>query len=324
MLRALLLACLSVLGVAHAAPETLLHQGRLLDASGEPLQGAQTLDFALWDAAADGTRVWSGQASVQLENGYYAVVLGSGEMDPIGAELLAQQGLWLVVDPGLGGEPERVPLHAVPYALQAASVSGGVVDASEVRIDGELVIDNQGTFLGPTVSVPEAVLLQGVQGTLARCGLQEASSTACSPSTSIPIVCLRSTAEYDSNADSELFASDFLTPAAWWTGSQWQATARGSGGPCTHGTLNFEPIDPAGGATRSYLHHCGRSDATSVGCRYPEDGWPVVCQRQDSGTEYQRGGFMVVQAHFTGGEWRGVRRGSGGPCTFGVWFWSPE
>src|SRR5690606_29417184 len=117
--------------------------------------------------------------------------------------------------------------------------------------------------------------------------------------------------------------SGWLSPGAYWSGTStgWVASGRGTAGQCDHGALVFTPTD-IGRGDPTHLHHCLRTESTTVGCRYPQDGWPVVRLRQDSGYDYNRGGFMPVAAHFTGNEWRGVERGSGGPCTDGVWFWN--
>jgi len=59
---------------AIAAPLHLSHSGRLLDASGAPLQGSADLGFALFDTAVSTPAAWSEtQTGVVLESGYYAV-----------------------------------------------------------------------------------------------------------------------------------------------------------------------------------------------------------------------------------------------------------
>ncbi len=317
-MRILLLVAIAAPTVASATPTTMMHQGRLLDSNGDPINGAASLDINFWDAESSGNSMWFGEADVILENGYYAVVLGSGAMPALTADLFTTDSVWLGVRVDTDAELPRTPVTSVPFALEAQSVDGGVVDASEIRVGGSVVIDGTGTFVGGNSG---SVMLQGIEGTFTKCGRYDHTSAGCQEGLSFPTVCLRETAEYAAYPDHELFASDFLAPAGYWAGSEWRAMQRGSGGPCTHGTLNFAPTDPAGKATEMNLHYCGRNDGSTVGCRFPTDGWPVVCLRTDTSTEVQRGGFMVVMGHFTGGEWRGVGRGSGGPCTHGVWFW---
>jgi hypothetical protein len=146
------------------------HQGRVLDADGLPAEGPHTLDFHLYDAAEDGTMVWSEVHDVELINGYYSLVLGADELDnPLEDELLRDNELHLELTVG-DDEPlsPRQALNAVPYsrlAATATSVNGGSVNASEVSISGALVIDSSGAWVGttPTMSwsdlsdVPEDV-----------------------------------------------------------------------------------------------------------------------------------------------------------------------
>jgi len=158
------------LGTAHAVPTQMGHQGRVLDADGLPAEGPHTLDFHLYDAAEDGTMIWSEVHDVELINGYYSLVLGADELDnPLEDELLRDNELHLELTVG-DDEPlsPRQALNAVPYARLAAtatSVNGGSVNASEVSIGGALVIDSSGAWVGttPTMSwsdlsdVPEDV-----------------------------------------------------------------------------------------------------------------------------------------------------------------------
>ncbi len=141
LLTALVLAPL----VASAVPTTLSHQGRLLDATGAPLDGDHDVTFRIYDVETGGAAVYEdAQVDVMFDGGYYAVEL-TGVDDTVadgGALFLA-----LVVDGGTE-LPIRVPINSVPYALRANSVSGGVVDASEIRVGGQVVIDGSGAITG--------------------------------------------------------------------------------------------------------------------------------------------------------------------------------
>jgi hypothetical protein len=113
---------------AAAAPDTVVHAGRLLGADGAPLDGQQTVVFELVDST-NAVR-WTESHTVTFEGGYYAVQLGSSTAIPRGA--LAED-LDVVVRIGsttLG----RQPLQAVPHAL---SVDGLVrVSAQPVTCTG--------------------------------------------------------------------------------------------------------------------------------------------------------------------------------------------
>ena len=115
-------------GTAAAQDPVLTHQGRLLDATGGAVVGTATVQFQLYDAATDGTLLWSESQDLTLSSGYYSAILG--EENPLTPAVYSAAGLWLqqVVDGQAMGARQR--LGAVPRALGAAQVTGGV------QIDG--------------------------------------------------------------------------------------------------------------------------------------------------------------------------------------------
>jgi len=108
--------------VAFASPTTFVHQGRLLDTVGDPVEGQQTLLIELFTQPTDGTRVWHETDPVTLQGGYYAVQLG--DTSPLTALNFGTTTYWLQVTP-VGGVPilPRTQIGAVPVAL---SVAGGL------------------------------------------------------------------------------------------------------------------------------------------------------------------------------------------------------
>lgn len=72
MNRHLTLACLLMLPVtALAVPPTLTSQGRLLDSTGIPINGASTVTFSIYDDAdATNSALWSEAIAVELNDGY--------------------------------------------------------------------------------------------------------------------------------------------------------------------------------------------------------------------------------------------------------------
>ena len=154
----LVAAVLLAASTAWAVPAQLAHQGRLLDVDGVPLEGQHALTFALYDALTGGAVVWSESVDVNMAGGFYAVVLGTDEEDnPLDDLVLGNPPLWLelTVD---DGEPllPRHELLSVPYAVlagTATNVEGGYVDATEIAVDGTLVIDADGNWVGPTPAV---------------------------------------------------------------------------------------------------------------------------------------------------------------------------
>jgi hypothetical protein len=154
-LSALLFALPSL---AWAVPQQLAHQGRLLDDAGVPVEGDHALTFKLHDDSDAGSVLWEEDIDVDFSNGYYSVTLGTDEDgNPIDTDLLSQHPLFLdlAVDGGAAMSP-RHEILSVPYAMMAdtcENVSGGIVDASEIRVDGEPVITEGGAWAGETPSV---------------------------------------------------------------------------------------------------------------------------------------------------------------------------
>lgn len=112
MFIALLLASLFP---AHAAPDTLGYDGRLLDANGEPIEGAHIVRLSLHTAASQGSEVWSEEHGVTAQGGYFHAELGHTQA--LGTVLDANASLWVQV--AVDGEAleGRTPLNAAPYAL---------------------------------------------------------------------------------------------------------------------------------------------------------------------------------------------------------------
>ncbi len=107
--------CVSV--AASASPT--VHQGRVLDAVGTPQQGSMSLEVALYEVVANGSPVWSEPHTVQLEDGYYSVLLGG--ITPIPLGLLDGRDLWLQVSADGVAMPRQV-FTEVPRATVASHI----------------------------------------------------------------------------------------------------------------------------------------------------------------------------------------------------------
>ncbi len=142
-----LIALLSLALTAQAAvPAEMNHSGRLLDSAGVPLDGTFPLTFRLYTAPSGGTDVWNSTESVDFDNGYYNVTLGDSGL----TEDLFMDDIYLSLAVDGGAElSDRLHLVTVPYAFVANSVDGGLVDASEVQVDGTTVIDATGQMVAP-------------------------------------------------------------------------------------------------------------------------------------------------------------------------------
>ncbi len=113
----LLLFCMS-LPVARAADVTLVHQGRVVSASGEPVEGPTDLRIRLWSAP-----VSSAPADLRFDelfpaqvfdNGMYSVTLGSTvTLD----SSLFEENLWVGVTVGTTELSPRQPVATAPRAV---------------------------------------------------------------------------------------------------------------------------------------------------------------------------------------------------------------
>ena len=133
---------LLVPSLALAVPTVLQHQGRLHDSAGTPLDGTKSVTLTLFDASAGGDAQWTSTQDVTFEAGWFAT-----DLDGVDAAAVEEDELWLElsVDGSIVGD--RLPLRSVPFALRADTathLSGGVVNATEVQIDGQTVIDSSG------------------------------------------------------------------------------------------------------------------------------------------------------------------------------------
>ena len=158
---------------ASAPPNTINHEGLLLDADGLPVERAVTLTVALYSAAeGNEAPLWSEELQLELVDGYYSVVLGLQQ--PLEGLFDGQERfLGLSVDHGAELRP-RNPVVAVPYALSAGNVWGDITPRS-VAVGGRQVIDAAGNWVGPPIAggggagyeTPEQVLaaLRTVDGT---------------------------------------------------------------------------------------------------------------------------------------------------------------
>ena len=164
-----LLLCACAPNLALAVPLQLAHQGRLLDAAEVPLESDHDLHFGLYDAPTDGTLLWDETVTQSFTGGFYSTVLGADDGNPLDDGIFATSPVYLelAVD---GGDPllPRQEINSVPFALRAATaenVEGGFVDATDISIDGDLVVDADGNWVGRTPPVDWADL-SGVPGGL--------------------------------------------------------------------------------------------------------------------------------------------------------------
>ena len=111
-----------IASLAYAAPP-VPYQGRVLDASGMPIEGTAPVTFAIYDRAVDvepvegeeppdNSPLWTESQTVTLNNGYFAVQLGL-DNDLDGIFVGADRWVELTVN---GSTMPRQPIHSVPMA----------------------------------------------------------------------------------------------------------------------------------------------------------------------------------------------------------------
>lgn len=136
--------CLAaMLATQAAAANELGWQGRVLDASGEPITGNLSLSFSIYTDSTGGTALWSEMhPSVMAENGLVSVQLGS--VTPFPDELFSHPVLYLGVEVESDGEMSpRTELTSSGQAFHAATVTGfspgkgNVVTGEYVLVSGD-------------------------------------------------------------------------------------------------------------------------------------------------------------------------------------------
>jgi len=143
--------------LAFAVPLQLSQQGRILDSNGAALNGIQNLTFRIFNAETNGNMVWIDTLTLSFTNGYYAAVLGADtQTNPLDSSILQQYPLYIEVQ--LNSNTPMTPrqaINSVPYsqiAGVAESVEGNV-DATEIYVNGSMVVDGSGNWVGQSISV---------------------------------------------------------------------------------------------------------------------------------------------------------------------------
>ncbi len=130
-----------------AVPAGLTQQGRLFETNGDPYTGTIKFTFTIYDAATDGTSLWTEDHNVVMDDGYYSVRLGESGT-PLPAGLFDGSVLYLGVK--IGTDPEMTPrqrIGSVPYAFVADNVTGDITPKS-VSVNSVKVIAEDGTLHG--------------------------------------------------------------------------------------------------------------------------------------------------------------------------------
>ena len=111
----------------------------------------------MYDAETSGNLIWQELIFVDFNNGYYTTQIGANPTNPIDIAKLSTYPLFLEIEvDNTGPLTPRQELNATPYATlsaQAESIDGGPVNTTQISVGGALIIDQNGSWVGPTMSV---------------------------------------------------------------------------------------------------------------------------------------------------------------------------
>ena len=152
----LLLSSFFISNPAFAVPLQLTQQGRILDSNGAAVVGTHNIVFRIYDAETNGSMVWTETVVAQFSNGYYSTILGTDtQTNPLDSSVLQQYPLYLEVQFNNTPMTPRQAINSAPYA-QIAGVAESVegnVDATEIYVNGSMVVDGSGNWVGQSMSV---------------------------------------------------------------------------------------------------------------------------------------------------------------------------
>jgi len=101
-------------------PKTLNFQGRLTDADQNPLEGAYSATFSIYNTFTGGSPLWTETQSVSVADGIYSCILGEGT--PL--NLSFDEACYLEVSVSGQVLSPRQKLSATPYALNSERLGG--------------------------------------------------------------------------------------------------------------------------------------------------------------------------------------------------------
>ena len=123
-------------------PQTMSYQGVLHDNADAPYQGNHVLTFSLFDAQTMGTQVWTETHTDEpIADGVFSVVLGApknGTAVPLNIAFDKPYFLEITIDGNT--LPTRMPLTAVPYALQASQVDAEAAVTKLNHLTGDVTV----------------------------------------------------------------------------------------------------------------------------------------------------------------------------------------
>jgi trimeric autotransporter adhesin len=138
-----------------SVPSLLAFQGRLTDASNNPLSGSHSFVFEIYSAGAGGVQLWTEtQGAVTVVNGVFSVQLGAST--PLSASVFSGGAAYLQITADGVLLTPRERLVTTPYSYMAESL-GGLGYAAVMTTGTVQVVTGTKTFTG-AILVPEPSL----------------------------------------------------------------------------------------------------------------------------------------------------------------------
>ncbi len=143
LLAVLVTALFSVEMTLASVPMLISHQGRLLDASNQPVTGTRNLTFKIFETPTGGSPLWTeSHLAVPIANGLFNVILGStiaisGDLVVTSGTLETERYLAIQVEGDVDELSPRRRLTSSAYAVATSRVSGDVVTSpGQVSLSG--------------------------------------------------------------------------------------------------------------------------------------------------------------------------------------------
>lgn len=161
----LLFGLFSVISPSQAAdpPSIITYQGKLLE-NGISVSSTVGMEFVIYDSSVGGTAVYSasgtlpapGSVSVSVESGIFSIDLGlspiTNEIDP---DIFNTDELWLQITIDGTTLTPRKRINAVPFAINAARLSGNFATSTPTNTAYIPVASADGSFVFNTTTVSE-------------------------------------------------------------------------------------------------------------------------------------------------------------------------
>ncbi len=137
MLLTMSIVILGILTAQASVPLLISNQGRLLNAAGQPVTGAVSMIFSIWDDSTGGNQLWSETQTIQVSDGIFSTSLGG--MVPLDQMIFRNSMLWLQTQiPGDVPMMPRQKLNSNPFAFTSEGVNGDVMTSPSSIMIGNL------------------------------------------------------------------------------------------------------------------------------------------------------------------------------------------